>query len=331
MTNKKKTIKSQGLFPETQRLIKKIQASNKNKILCYWTSFNGSICQNDVISFYEIIKDWPIQDKIYLFIKSDGGDGKESLRIINLLREHTKKLIVLVRGECSSAATIMALGADEIHMGPLAFLSAADTSLTHDLSPIDKNNSLVSVSQDELTRVAKLWNDTKREENPYPNLFSHIHPLVFVALDRASSLSIKLCADILSYHMIDEEKAARISRKLNSDYPSHNYPILKKEAMDIGLNVKRINKELNDLLIELSNLYSKMAKQALTDHDENNYHDNEIKNIIEAEGIQIYYQVDKDWFYRNEERRYIPMNDNSSWYKIRGNPTRFESRVFEIN
>src|ERR1017187_10948980 len=136
MTNKKKTIKSQGLFPETQRLIKKIQASNKNKILCYWTSFNGSICQNDVISFYEIIKDWPIQDKIYLFIKSDGGDGKESLRIINLLREHTKKLIVLVRGECSSAATIMALGSDEIHRGPLAFLSAADTSLTHDLSPI---------------------------------------------------------------------------------------------------------------------------------------------------------------------------------------------------
>jgi hypothetical protein len=272
-----------------------------------------------------------IQNKIYLFIESDGGDGKAFLRIINLLREHTKKLIVLVTGECSSAATIMASGADEIHMGPLAFLWAVDTSLTHNLSPIDKNNSLVSVSQDELTRVVKLWNDTKREENPYPNLFSHIHPLVFGSLDRASSFSIKLCTDILSYLMIDEEKAARISRKLNSDYPSHNYPILKKEAMDIGLNVKRINKELNDLLIGLSNLYSKMAKQSLTDHDENNYHDNEIKNIIEAEGIQNYYQVDKDWFYRNEERSYIPMNDNSSWYKIKGNPTRFESRVFEIN
>jgi hypothetical protein len=98
-----------------------------------------------------------------------------------------------------------------------------------------------------------------------------------------------------------------------------------------GLIIQHSNKQLNDLLIGLSNLYSKMAKQALTDQDENNYHDNEIKNIIEAEGIQIYYQVDKDWFYRNEERRYIPMNDNSSWYKIKGNPTRFESRVFEMN
>lgn len=330
MTSKKKIIKPPVLFPETQRLIKKIQTSNKIKVLAYWTSVNGSICQNDVISFYEIIKDWPIQDKIYLFIKSDGGDGKASLRIINLLREHTKKLIVLVPGECSSAATIMALGADEIHMGPLAFLSAVDTSLTHDLSPIDKNNSLVSVSQDELTRVVKLWNETKENENPYPTLFSHIHPLVFGALDRASSLSIKLCTDILSYHMNDEEKAAQISKKLNSDYPSHNYPILKNEAREIGLNVKVLNKELNNLLIELNNLYSKMAKPALTDYDENNYHDNEIRNIIEAEGIQIYYQVDKDWFYRNEERRYIPMNDSSSWYKIKGNPTKFESKIFEI-
>ena len=131
--------------------------------------------------------------------------------------------------------------------------------------------------------------------------------------------------------MVDEEKEAWISRKVNSDYPSHNYPILKKEATDIGLNVKRINKELNDLLIELNNLYSNMAKQVLTDHDENNYHDNEIKNIIEAEGIQIYYQEDKDWFYRNEEKRYSPMNDNSSWYKIKGNPARYETNIFEIN
>lgn len=330
MNSKKKIIKPPVLFPETQKLIKKIQSKKKIKILSYWNSVNGAICQNDVNSFYEIIKDWPLQDKIYLFIKSDGGNGKASLRIINLLREHTKKLIVLIPGECSSAATMLALGSDEIHMGPLAFLSAVDTSLTHDLSPVDKDNSLVSVSQDELTRVLKLWNEANKSENPYTSLYQHIHPLVFGALDRASSLSIKLCSDILSYHMNDKEKAGEISIKLNSNYPSHSYPILKKEAKEIGLNVKVLDKDLNDLLFELNNLYSKMAQKAVTDYDENNYHDNEIRNVIEAEGIQIYYQVDKDWYYRNDERRYIPMNDNSSWYKLKGTPEKFESKVFEI-
>jgi hypothetical protein len=202
MNTKKKIIKPPILFPETQKLIKKIQSTKKIKILSYWNSIRGAICQNDVSSVYEIIRDWPLQDQIYLFIKSDGGDGKASLRIINLLRGHAKKLIVLIPGECSSAATIMALGADEIHMGPLAFLSAVDTSLTHDLSPVDKDNDLVSVSQDELTRVIKLWSESSKTENPYSSLYTHIHPLVFGALDRASSLSIKLCTDILSIHMI---------------------------------------------------------------------------------------------------------------------------------
>ncbi|MBO9573902.1 MAG: ATP-dependent Clp protease proteolytic subunit [Chitinophagaceae bacterium] len=330
MTSKKKTIKPPVLFAQTQKLIKKIQSGNKIKIIAYWNSVRGAICQNDVNSVYEIIKDWPVQEKIYLFIKSDGGDGKASLRIINLLREHTKKLIVLVAGECSSAATIMALGADEIHMGPLAFLSAVDTSLTHDLSPVDKDNGLVSVSQDELTRVIKLWTESSKTDNPYPTLYTHIHPLVFGALDRASSLSIKLCTDILSYHMKDRVKAAEISKKLNSDYPSHNYPILNREAKEIGLNVKDLDKDIHDALVELNNLYSQMAQKALTDYDENNYHDNEIRNIIEAEGVQIYYQVDKDWHYRSDERRYIPLNDNSSWYKIKGSPQKFQAEVFQL-
>jgi hypothetical protein len=328
--SKPEVVKPPVLFGETQTVIKKIEDLQNIKLLCYWNSVNGSICQNDVSSFYEIIKDWKLQDEIYFYVKSDGGDGKASLRIINLLREHTKRLVVIIQGECTSAATILALGADEIQMGPLSFLSAVDTSLTHDLSPVDKNNSLVSVSQDELTRVIKLWKESNNDANPYSSLYQYIHPLVFGALDRASSLSMKLCSDILSYHMEDKEKAGEISRKLNSNYPSHSYPILAKEAREIGLNVQIIDKELNSLLFELSNLYSQMGRQALTDKDENNYHDNEIRNIIEATGMQVYYQVDKDWYYRTDERRYIPMNDNSSWYKVQGTPTKFESKAFQI-
>ena len=73
--------------------------------------------------------------------------------MVNLLRQYTKHLTVLVPFECQSAATMLALGADRILMGPIAHLSAVDTSLTHDLSPIDRDNDRVSVSQDELQRV----------------------------------------------------------------------------------------------------------------------------------------------------------------------------------
>ena len=161
-------------------------------------------------------------------------------------------------------------------------------------------------------------------------VYQYIHPLVFGAVDRSSSLSIKLCSDILSYHMADHAKAAEISRKLNEEYPAHSYPIILREAQKIGLNARELDKELNDLFYALNNLYSEMGQRAYTDFDENNYHNNEIVNILEARNAQMYYQNDADWHYRNDERRYISMNDQSAWYILSGAGETIEPKVFQI-
>ncbi|HEY6093343.1 MAG TPA: hypothetical protein VIU93_00165, partial [Gallionellaceae bacterium] len=52
------------------------------------------------------------------------------------------------------------------------------------------------------------------------------------------------------------------------------------------------------------------------DFDELRTHSNEILNILESKDLQIFFQHDKDWFYRSEERRWITMNDNSGWRRI---------------
>jgi hypothetical protein len=220
--------------------------------------------------------------------------------------------------DAASAATMLVLGADEILMGPMAFLTAVDTSLRHDLSPVNPENRRVSVSQDELGRVIRLWQQEAKQDasNPYNSVFNHVHPLVIGAVDRCSSLSIMLCKEILSYHLDDPKEADRVARTLNSDYPSHNYPITIREAARIGLKVAPLAPPINDLLIELNELYSEMGQAAVTDIDELNQHNNEILNIIEARDMQVYYQNDKDWFYRKEERRWVSMNDKSGWRKI---------------
>jgi hypothetical protein len=67
--------------------------------------------------------------------------------------------------ECASAATLIALRANCILMGPMAYLTAVDTSLTHHLAPIDRDNDRFSVSLDQRNRVIRLWrqepSDTK--------------------------------------------------------------------------------------------------------------------------------------------------------------------------
>ena len=332
-TPNKITIKiPPNLFIETQNLIKSILEVIDGDFISYWISDSGSIKNEDIIAFYEVLKNEKKKDTLYIFLKSDGGSGQSSLRIVNLLRKYYQKIIALVPLDCASAATMLALGADKIVMGPLAYLSAIDTSITHDLSPIDKDNDRVSVSQNELSRVIQLWNANKQvsDRNPYSDIYSQIHPLVIGSVDRATSLSIKLTTEILSYHMKDLARAEKISNILNSDYPSHSYPITIVEAKKIGLVVEEMDNTINDKLLELNELYSEMAQLAFTDRDERNYHDNEILKIVEGNNVKLFYQKDKDWHYRIEEKKWVPMNDNSSWRKISLKGQKIEERSFHI-
>src|SRR5687768_13584289 len=304
------------LFEKTQHLIGALQKRVSGTFLSYWTSPSGSVCDNDVMALHDILHTLQPKERVTLFVKSDGGSGMASLRMVHLLRTYARKVTVLAPLNCASAATMLALGADTVGMGPLSYLTAVDTSLEHDLSPVDHTNSLVAVSNDEVERVIRLWKETvgrdKDNVNPYQELYKYLHPLVIGALDRASSLSLMLCREILGYHMKDLKKAERISRQLNSSYPAHQYPITSREARSLGLNVVDMDGELDDLLQELNLLYSEMGQRAITDYDELNHHDNEITNILEADSSQVFYQVEKDWHYRKEERRWVPMNDLSA-------------------
>jgi hypothetical protein len=309
------------LFEKTQDLLERIQERVEGTFLTYWMSTSGSVCDNDVSALHALLESRGHQPRIALLVKSDGGSGMAALRLVHLLRRYANRLTVIAPLNCASAATMLALGADTIHMGPLSYLTAVDTSLEHDLSPLDHTNQLVPVSNDEVDRVIRLWKETfaRRGDgvNPYQELYRYLHPLVIGALDRASSLSLMLCREILGYHMKDARKADRIARRLNSSYPAHQYPITSREARKLGLKVQGIPSDLDALFQELNLLYSEMGQRAITDYDEENHHDNEITNILEAGGSQVFYQVEKDWHYRKEERRWVAMNDVSSWFRCR--------------
>jgi len=320
------------LFNKTQAIIKEVNKKLGGTLVTYFNNPRGSVCHDDVLALFELLEKIGQHEKIYLFVKSSGGNGQASLRIVNLLRQYCKQIVAVVPLECASAATMITLGANEIQMGPMAYLTSVDTSLTHALSPIDRDNDRVSVSLDELNRVVRLWQaqGVDQTENPYHQLFEHVHPLVIGAVDRAESLSIMLCKELLAYHINDEGVADKISATLNSKYPSHGYPILFDEARRIGLTVNRLDPKINSLLLELNELYSEMGQRATTDFDDTHAHGNEILNIWESAGVLVYYQQDKDWFYRTEERRWISLNDNSSWRRVVKNGGKVERSILHI-
>jgi hypothetical protein len=320
------------LFDRTQGIIDRLGERLNAPLICYWTSVNGSVCNNDVVALNEVLGRGERVPLLYLFIKSDGGNGRASLRMVNLLRRKCERLVALVPLNCESAATMLALGADEIHMGPMAQLSAVDTALTHDLSPVDKDNDRVSVGTNEVNRIVSLWNGESRgrRQNPYPELYKYIHPLVIGAVNRAGSLATMLCEQILAYHVPSAARRRKISHTLNFDYPSHGYPIVLREAQRIGLAARDLDERVEADLLALNELYSEMGQKHRTDFDEHHHHDNEIVNIHEAAGIQVRFQIDKDWHYRQTDRTWVFTNEESRWRAVRSEGGREVESVLHI-
>src|SRR5258708_32605995 len=83
------------LYERTQKVIAQIESELGERLLTYWNSPNGSICGNDVIGLYRILRSMGKLEKISFFIKSYAGYGQASFRMVNLLRQLCGPLTLL--------------------------------------------------------------------------------------------------------------------------------------------------------------------------------------------------------------------------------------------
>lgn len=172
--NDKEIRRPPVLYARTAPLIQQLEQKLGGAFISYWVSSKASMRHDDVAALDYLLRQARAETtngrRIFLFIRSDGGQGTAALRMINILRHWADELTALIPTEAASAATMLALGADEIQIGPLGFLSAVDTSIRHALSPLNHTNDRVSISHDELVRVIRLWREQgpdSRESNPW--------------------------------------------------------------------------------------------------------------------------------------------------------------------
>ncbi len=91
--------------------------------------------------------------------------------------------------------------------------------------------------------------------------------------------------------------------------------------------MKDLGAKEGDLLRELNALYSHMANP-----DPDRLRPGEPSQPRDLQHPrdprpQIYYQVDKDWHYRKEERRWIATNDKSGWQRVTLKNKRWETET----
>lgn len=232
-------------YKERSILYSKIEELRGKPLIVYTTSsrLNGAAQMGqDMIPHF--IKHLDTIDdsieEIDLLIISSGGDPIVSWRVNSLLRNRFKKFTVLVPYLAYSAATLLALGADDIIMHRNGNLGPLDMQMT---VPAKNQNELpMHFSYEDIVNYFKFIEDIGIRDqamisDAFNKLTSQLSPIDLGNARRGSQLGLSMAEKLLSSHLSDSNKAKIISEKLNKQYYHHGYPVDKNEAKELGLEI----------------------------------------------------------------------------------------------
>lgn len=259
-------------------LIKKIEEKRGTKLVTYVTSTRANLEVQMAIDMirkiYEHLKlieeDKKGKIDIDLLLVSNGGDGTVPWRLVTLIREYSKKFSVLIPFRAFSAATLTALGADEVVMHPMGMLGPTDPTVANPFNPSDPANpkNKLGISVEDVTAYISLIKEdagiTHEDElvQAFNKLADNVHPLALGNVKRSLAQSRMMAHKLLALHMNKSKEQHEINEivdNLTSKLYYHGHPINRKEAKDqIGLRTitnatPEIEKLMWDLYIEYEN------------------------------------------------------------------------------
>ncbi len=204
----------------------------------------GQIAEDSVRNFFEQLALLPTRpiDKLDIFLCSNGGEGTVPWRLISLFREYASNIGVLIPYRAYSAATLLALGADEILMHPFAELGPIDPTVSNDYNPIapDGSGRRLGISVEDVKAYVSFIKTTvgiTHEDElikAIEILVNNVHPLALGNVERFILQSRMIARKILKTHMSDKDDhvIAEIIETMASKLFFHGHPINRKEARD---------------------------------------------------------------------------------------------------
>ena len=191
------------------------------------------------------------EKRVDFMIVSLGGDPTVAWRIMSLLRERFDHVAVLVPQAAFSAATLLALGADEIVMHPHGNLGPVDPQFN---TP-KPGGGEVRFGYEELSAFfefarEKGIKDQEQVRAVFSDLAREVGSIALGAASRGSKLLLSMGEQLLRMHMGENEakKAKEIAEKLNRSFAHHGYPLSRREAKEIGLKISAEDLVLEDLM-----------------------------------------------------------------------------------
>ena len=197
-------------------------------------------------------------DQINLLLYTRGGNTNVPWTIINFIREHCDKLVVLIPYWAHSAGTLLSLGADEIIMGRYATISPIDPTVANAFNPLDPANpaARLPIAVEDvlafLELATKNGSSANDESMALERLAQEVHPLALGNVQRSINQIRQLAAKMLGLHGPDrdDDSVKKLITSLTTEFYSHQHLIGRDEAKALGLPISPPSDDLERLLFE---------------------------------------------------------------------------------
>lgn len=235
-----------------KKQIEELQTLRGRKVVAYVTGDRqpnlGTQIAPDVFPLmYNLLFKMGHVPALDLYIYSTGGITMVAWGLMNLLREFSDSVSVLVPFRALSTATLIALGANEIVMSRLGQLSPVDPSVNTPFNPPAPQQpgsppqGFLPVSVEDVRGFLDLAREEAKlkEENIIANVFAQlatdVRPLALGNVHRAKEQIKILTERLLLLHIPDAEKdrVGPIVETFTRKLFSHDYLIGRKEAKRI--------------------------------------------------------------------------------------------------
>jgi len=267
---------------EALGLIKKLESLRGSKVITLVTSPDVTVRGDVIDQMYEQLRIVGHVTQLDLFLHSIGGQTEIPWRLITLIRDFCDRFAVLIPGIAHSAATHLAMGADEIIMGPRSELGPVDPARTHPLLPKQEDGTPMLVSVQDLRQCVDFIKMELSNNGPnvssesmaqmFIALFDKVHPLAVGGIQQSYALARLISRKALSTHMDSEKDAATIDAIVDAfsdQFFSHHYRIAWREAKEAGLPVVLADEELWETMWALYKHYQVYFNLARDLGDEN--------------------------------------------------------------
>jgi len=233
-------------------LIKQIEEKLGSKLIVYFTAdspiVGAMISEDAILPIFDHLRAMGKQKHLTLYLYSLGGQMETPWKMVTMLREFCERLEMIVPYKAYSAATMIAIGTDKIHMTSKSELGPIDPALQVNPSAGKDgvNPRLPDLGVEDVAAYltfirerAKLT-DQGAVSAAVTSLADHLTPTLLGRLERIYSHIRLVARNLLSLHKppLDDRQISSVAQALTEKIYVHGHGIGRKEAKDIGLDVE---------------------------------------------------------------------------------------------